>query len=299
MKIAVGFCLLFVAFADAGLAEFEPPVDVIIEGYDGHAMEPFISRDGAWLFFNNRNKPADQTDIHYASRISQTRFAYAGILSGADSKRLDGVPSMDRSGRFYFVSARAYGQTRNTLWRGNFSAQGLDAVEQLRGDAPRRKPFWINIDAEISPDGETLYFVESRARLFGGVKSADIYVAHRDPTGAFIRPENHAALFSAVNTDKLEYAPSVTADQLTLYFTRADLKALRTGDLNGFATLVATRTDRDFPFSKPVRIDVIKGHSEAPALSPDECALYFHQRVGEKFRIKMVRKRSCSAPRTD
>jgi hypothetical protein len=31
---------------------------VSITGYDDHAMEPFITRDGAALFWNSRNAPS-------------------------------------------------------------------------------------------------------------------------------------------------------------------------------------------------------------------------------------------------
>src|ERR671926_14237 len=34
---------------------FGTPQRVTIRGYDGEAMEPFITRDGRYLFFNNRN----------------------------------------------------------------------------------------------------------------------------------------------------------------------------------------------------------------------------------------------------
>lgn len=280
--------------AAAGPADFDAPVDVIIDGYDGHAMEPFASRDGAWLFFNNRNTPEDQTDIHVASRLDDTHFAYRGVLAGVASEALDGVPSMDRQGRFYFVSPRAYDQTRNTLWRGQFSDGDVQHVEPLRGDAPRRRALWLNIDAEISPDGETLYFVESRWRLLrGGIKSANIFVAHRDETGAFFRPENAAALFAAINTKMLEFAPAITADQLTLYFTRVDRAALRRGRDDGFGLFVATRPEVSAPFGAPQRIAAIRGYVEAPALSPDECSLYFHQRVEGTFKIRMARKTAC------
>ena len=40
---------------------FGNPQRVTIQGYNDHAMEPFITRDGRYLFFNNLNDPAVNT----------------------------------------------------------------------------------------------------------------------------------------------------------------------------------------------------------------------------------------------
>lgn len=94
---------------------FQSPAPVTILDCDGDAMEPFLSRDGAILFFNNRNDPPDQTDLHWAERIDDLTFRYRGRIEGANSAHLDDVPTMARNGRFCFVSPRAYEQTLATL----------------------------------------------------------------------------------------------------------------------------------------------------------------------------------------
>lgn len=290
---ACAFAFAAVAAA-VGPADFDAPVAVEIVGYDDHAMEPFVSRDGAWLFFNNRNQPTDQTDLHVASRIDARRFRYIGPLEGANSDELDGVPSMDEEGRFYFISPRAYDETRNTLWRGRFAAGAVSGVEQLEGDASRNRPLWLNMDAEISADGRTLYFVENRWRLLGrGPRSSDILVARRDDSGAFLRLPDAEKILERINTDLLEFAPAVSADERTLYFTRVDRDALRQGAEEGFGIFVATRGSRDVPFGPPQRIDAINGYVEAPSVSPDGCALYFHRLEDGIFRIRMARRSGC------
>src|SRR5205823_4594729 len=72
---------------------FGAPQRVAIRGYSGDAMEPFITRDGRYLFFNNRNDPRVDTNLHYAERIDDVTFAFRGELQGANSKVLDAVPS--------------------------------------------------------------------------------------------------------------------------------------------------------------------------------------------------------------
>ncbi len=280
--------------ASADPDAFEEPVDVKIEGYSGHAMEPFISRSGDWLFFNNRNLDDDQTDIHIASRIDETHFKYLGVLLGTRSEHLDGVPSLARDETFYFISPRIYDQTKNTIWQGEFKNGEVTNVRELEGDVPRRKGRWVNIDAEISADGSALYFVESRWRIFGGgPKSADIQVAHRDANGAFLRAENSEEVFGEINTNVLEFAPATTADQRVLYFTRADLNAIRKGKEDGFGIFVSIRDNTDLPFSTPTRIQAIRGYVEAPTISPDECGIYFHKRIENRFRIQLARKKAC------
>jgi len=56
--------------------EFQDSRRVLIEGYDGDDMEPFVSRDGRYLFFNNRNEGADNTNLYWAERIDRLHFRY-------------------------------------------------------------------------------------------------------------------------------------------------------------------------------------------------------------------------------
>src|SRR5471032_1721771 len=67
---------------------FANPSDVAITGYTGDAMEPFISRDGQYLFFNNRNDPAINTDIYCAARVDDQTFTFLGPVAGVNSPQL-------------------------------------------------------------------------------------------------------------------------------------------------------------------------------------------------------------------
>src|SRR5262245_43242683 len=86
--------------------EFADPQPVAISGYQGHAMEPFISRDGRYLLFNNLNDPSENTDLHWAERVTPLSFRYRGKIEGANTDALEGVPTLDRNGTLYFVSPR-------------------------------------------------------------------------------------------------------------------------------------------------------------------------------------------------
>src|SRR6202021_223096 len=115
--------------ADAqSAADFRDPRPVRILGYDGDAMEPFLSRDGRYLFFNNRNDPAIDTDLYWAERIDGLKFRFLGPLPGANSHALDAVASMDLGGNFYFVSSRDYAATGALIHRGRFHDGRVDDV---------------------------------------------------------------------------------------------------------------------------------------------------------------------------
>jgi hypothetical protein len=266
-------------------ASFAEPVPVAIEGYDGHAMEPFITRDGKLLFFNNRNAPEDQTDLHVAKHLDDLRFTYVGPVTSANSKGLDGVASIDVNGNFFFVSTRDYDQSGNTLWTAKWNGSAVSGLAAITSDFTPRKLLRLNIDLEISADGKTLYFAENRWDLLRGVPAtSDLAMAKRVGT-SFERLPNSDALMATINSKHLEFAPATTSDELTLYFTRLNMNALRKGKSDAFALMVATRLSRTAAWSEPAVIPVIQGFVEAPTVTPDGCAIYFHKKVDEVFRI--------------
>ena len=73
--------LLAASSAGARGAELAPGTQakVIVRGYDGDVMEPFLTRDGKVLLFNNSNARPERTNLHAARAVSSTLFAYAGL----------------------------------------------------------------------------------------------------------------------------------------------------------------------------------------------------------------------------
>jgi len=208
------------------------------------------------------------------------------------------VASLDGSGGFYFISPRDYDETRNTLWRAEFDAGRVRDARPLPGTLAPNPLLRLNMDAEISADGERLYFTDNRWRLFGGgIASSNLALAAKDAEGAFHRVPGSQRLFAAVNTDRLEFAPALTEDELTLYFTRVDRDALRRGAPGGFAIFVSTRPSTRDPFAPPRRIEAISGYVEGPTVAPDGCTLYFHQRVQERFVIRAATRSDCASGR--
>ena len=132
-----------------------------------------------------------------------------GEIPGVNTSALEGVPSMDRNGNLYFVSTRSYDQTFSTIYRTRFVGGAAGAPEIVEG-ASRRKPGWVNFDAEISADGKTLYFVDAYFGSAGRPQKTSLVVAAAAGKGLRRRGDS-AAVFENVNSDWITYAPDVSA----------------------------------------------------------------------------------------
>lgn len=259
---------------------------LVIDGYDGQAMEPAVTPDGQTLFFNNENDAAAQTDIHIATRTGDLTFKYAGRLEGSNSDKLDAIPSIDEAGRFYFTSLRSYADDMQSLYTGMFRNGQLLDLKAVRGDITPKSAGEINMDAGISFDGRQMYI--ARARFAGGSvvpKESDLMLASIDGYGAFrVAPDSFAQLIN-VNSDALEYAPAISADGLELYFTRAI-----EGDVPHI--MVATRAKTGRPFDAPMALSKLDGFTEAPAVTKDGQEMFFHKKTDGKYSLfRAVRKK--------
>ena len=258
---------------------FSNPTAVMVTGYTGDAMEPFISKDGQYLFFNNRNDPSIDTDLYYASRVDDQTFTFLGPVPGVNSPALDAVASLDTLWTFYFVSSRSYATTLSTIYSGQFSATGVGNVALVSGIS-MLQPGSVNFDAEISADGQTLWFNDGQFSSTGALEAARIVIAHRQAT-TFVRQVDSATLLATVNASGLNYAPSVSVDGLELFLTRVD------STTSGATPAIyrATRTDTTSAFAAPELVSGPTGFVEAPSLSADGHLLYFHKMVNGTFVI--------------
>jgi hypothetical protein len=257
---------------------------VTITGYTGNAMEPFLSRDGQTLFFNNLNSAPENTNLHYATRVNDVSFTYQGEVGGVNTTELEGVPSMDAAGRFYFTSPRSYTTSLRAIYSGQYSAGSVSGLSLVAGDFPRLQPNYVNMDAEVSASGERLYVTDA---LFTGGSvpaEADIRIAQRHGT-SFNLLSNWASIMATVNTPALEYAPCTSADELQFYFTRATVAT------SSFGIYVASRTSIASAFGPATLIGSATGPvQEAPTISPDGRLLYYHALDGGVFRLFLLRR---------
>ncbi len=261
---------------------FKDPKRITIRGYDGEALDPFVTRDGRYLFFNNSHLQPAKTDLHYAARVDDLTFEYKGKIDGVNTDgQLEAVSSMDRDGNFFFVSPRSFKETSSTVHRGKFKDGAVTDISPIRG-LRLDQPGQLNFDAEVSADGNTLYFVDSILGGGTGPRAADLAIAVRKEKG-FERLDKGTEMLAKVNTkENLEFAPCTSADGLELFFTRFTVKE------KAFGIWRAARPRVDVPFEAPQRLAGLDGFVEAPSLSPDSKSLYFHKRDGDRFAIHRV-----------
>ena len=288
--------------------------EVTITAYTGDAQEPSISRDGNFLFFNNLNSSMlpngdeNDTNLHYAVRTDETTFQYMGEIDGANTdiipgttsaaNELEGVASLDKNAKLYFVSTINYLDAASpdflrSIYQGDFSNGGIlnvSSLPNLRNDRPAgQDPILgeLNFDLEIHRDGEVLYFVEG---IFSGnplPDEANIGVANNS-SGTFATMPDSSSQLAMVNTDDLEYAPSISTDMLELYFTRLVGSGTTGFD---FGIYVASRASPIDVWSNVNRLEGLNGDTvEAPSISFDGNLLYYHKKVDGIFKVYVAER---------
>jgi len=124
------------------------------------------------------------------------------------------------------------------------------------------------LNASISADGLSLYFISNRP---GGVGGRDIWVTTRETTDHnWAEPTN---LGPTINTPAGEWGVSISSDGLSLYFDTSQNGSAAIDDL-----WVATRATTEDDWSNPVSLGptVNSGADDyVPSISADGLALYF------------------------
>ena len=278
------------AHAD-GWGAFANPQPVTIEGYTGSAEEPFITPDGAYLLFNS-SEAMPNFALQFATRVNAQTFEYQGEIQGEDvnvPEFLSGTPTVDEEGNLYFISNRSYSQTLSTVYTGDLAqgiVTGVHLVPGVSGEIPGK----VDFDVDVSPDGSTLYVSVGQFSAAGGPTSSSIVIFDR--VGAsFVRDPKSAKILQAVNqAGTLDYAADPSSDGLELFFTVASPDLGRPP-----AIYRAMRSSTSKPFGSVERIAAIAGFTEAPSISADGTALYYHEQIGSEFQIETV-TRAAAAP---
>jgi hypothetical protein len=267
--------------AGSDYTAFTNPERVTVIGYGADAMEPFVSRDGVYLFFNSSGA---NKDILFAALINPTSAQFQGAIASINTPAVEGTPTLDAAGRFFFVSTANYNPPAvyDTLYSGTWNGSTVTSTAPLSGLAKTTLGI-VDFDLEVSPDGTTVYFAEGD--FSGGndfPDTADLHIAV-SVNGAFVRDANSNAILANVNTaSQLEYAPAISANGLELFFTRLNLA-------NGQARIYrSTRASTTAAFGVPQVVSAITSFAEGPALSPDEKSLYYHQENAGRFDIYLV-----------
>lgn len=198
---------------------------------------PIISADGSVMFFNstrlgsrawasyNPFKGRYDDDIYFAVRSLVRRDEEiwdepVNLGNTINSSEDDGVVSISPDGQtLYFNSLKKgwekdggpfyYARLRGRDWGGITGLGG--GISQFFKDRPRGSGFRV-YGGSISSDGNDFYFATT---LFSPTGKHQIWVSHRRH-GVWSYPEN---LGPSVNDGTGSYAPCISADGKTLFFT--------------------------------------------------------------------------------
>jgi hypothetical protein len=278
-----------------GTPSFGPETDVTINGLTFDAMEPFISADGMYLFFNNINDGVD-TKLFYATRVNDSVFNFTGEVNGANqapaAMLLDAVADMDTLNNFYWTSNRDYPAELDNLMHGTFSSGSVSNIGHVHGDFNMGIPGWLIMDHGVSYDGQLMYV--SNARFDGvclGPCETLLSVAQKVNDSTFMTLQNSAALVATINdTNYNYYAPCISSNNLELYYTRYPRAALPPNIL--FEICVATRNSPTDNFSAPVVLfsELLADVIEATTLTKNMEIMYYHRSIPGTHKIVMRRR---------
>ncbi len=270
-------------------SNFGNPQQVEIIGYPitGYQsiQEPFISRDGQYLFFNSAQSEGNK-DLFVAQwDDTQSSFVFQGEIQAVNSApNVEGNPTMDEAFNLFYIDnslppawiSSGVFQPATLALSGNSSVSGPPNIE-LSGTTAT-----VNMGVEVSPDGNTLYF--SRA-VFLNAGQPDLIISKSDILfaekvgGTFIYNETTAkTIMQNINTDEdLEYAACISEDGLEFFFTRLAAGTI-TNAIPDSQIMRSVRSSTSEAFGVPEPVSGIPNHSkfiEAPTLYGD--TLYYHQ----------------------
>jgi hypothetical protein len=271
---------------------FGNEIDVTINGYTSHVMEPFISYDGNTLFFNNLNDGIN-TKLFYAAKVNDSTFNYVGEVNGtgqAVQPYLDAVPDIDSLNNFYWTSTRNYPASLNNLFYGVYNAGNVTDSGRVYGDFNMNIPGWLVMDHGISASGDYLYYNNARfdSATCTGICETNMGVAQKVNDSTFNKLPNSTAIMKSINDSNYNfYAPCITSDDLELYFTRYPRDTITIGTL--FEICVAVRNSSLDTFSTPVVLfsDSIANLIEAPTLTKDKQIMYYHVKTPTSHKVVM------------
>ncbi len=205
-------------------------------------LEPFISADGAWLYFiSKRPLPDGSTPEKFDLwRVPKTTAGWGepeSLLEPVNSEHDEFYPSLTTGGDIYFTSDRPEGLGGEDIWWAEWNGDGWTEPANLGEAVNSPGPEFNSL---IAPDGSWLIFGSARE---GDLGRGDLHIAFRGPDGDFLPAVNMGA---PINSEALDYCPSLSPDGSIFFFTSnrvpedapdpvtfAELEAAMTGPANG------------------------------------------------------------------
>jgi len=179
-------------------------------------VEPAFSPDGSRLWFaSNRpvkaGGPSKDTDLWYVERTAEGWSEPVNPGPPLNTPRNEFYPSIARSGAVYFTVGKPSKPSDEDIFVARPSGAGFRAPENL---GPAVNSDGPEFNAFVDP-GERYLLYTAWGRP-GGAGGGDLYVSFRKKDGSWTPPRN---LGPDVNSDALDYCPSVSPNGKVLFFT--------------------------------------------------------------------------------
>ncbi len=269
---------------------FGTEIPVTISGLPFDAMEPFISADDNYIFFNSLNDGIT-TSLYYATKVNDSTFTYTGALTGANqtiTPRLDAVASSDSINKFFWTSLRDFPTQFDNCFHGVFNGTDVVNIGRLHGTFYIYSVGWLMMDAEINYSGNLLYYTNAyfgpTYAGCGGIPcQAKLGVAQKQNDSTFNKLSNSDGIMQNINdTNYVVYAPNISKNGLELYYTRI----LKSNVSLGTQICVSVRTNLADTFSLPSIFHPFSTLTpEATTLTTDQSKIYYHKKSGSLYKL--------------
>lgn len=205
-------------------------------------LEPFVTSDGAWLYFISKRPLPDgaepeKFDLWRVPRVDGGWGSPAPLPEGINSEHDEFYPSLTTDGDLFFTSDRPGGLGGEDIWWAEWTGDEWAEPANL-GDAVNSPGPEFN--SLIAPDGSWLIFGTVREGDIGG---GDMHISFRGLDGEFLPAVN---MGEPINSAALDYCPALSPDGSIFFFTSsrvpdgeskpnafAELESAMTGPANG------------------------------------------------------------------
>ncbi len=235
------------------------------------------------MFFNSLNDGI-QTRLYYATRVDDSTFTFVGEVGGVNepnNPQLNGVPSLDTTGNFVWVSVRDWPNTMENLHRGDYANDSCATINRVHGNFYVYALRWIIMDAMITNDGSELYYCNAFFDTCISPCAGTMGIAARVNDSTFNTIANSATILQPVNdTNYIVYAPNLSVNGLELYYTR-----LMKGTFNT-EICVSVRAAVTDTFSSPIVLHAeLPNLPAAPTVNANADLMYYHKKFNGTFAI--------------
>lgn len=205
-------------------------------------LEPFITSDGAWLYFISKRPLPDGTEpekfnLWRVPRVGEGWGEPEILPEPVNTEHDEYYPTLTTTGDLYFTSDRPGGLGGEDIWWAEWTGEGWAEPTNLGEVVNSPGPEFNSL---IAPDGSWLIFGAVREGDSGG---GDMHISFRGPDGEFLPAVN---MGEPINSSALDYCPALSPDGTIFFFTSSrvpdgspepstfsDLEALMTGPANG------------------------------------------------------------------